>query len=406
MPEREDGGVTVTQRCRRMAEVAVLVVLGACLVAVPGIAAAYNETTSTAPVTPDDLSTYPRHVAECAGCHGGLTFESCGDCHLGFPGDHGQGPHAGYLETSTKCSVCHTVHVSISSGPLLLPGPTVTATCQSCHDGTGGYGVYGAIWRRTNQLPGAEHGVETTSVVPGGDPNTGGSADFAFSGTSGTLSCSDCHAAHGGDQLVVAAFPGDRQRTAVDYNSRHVRESNKLLRRRPIGSDRTVVQYGSDWCLGCHQGRGVTTTVHNHPVDSLDSTNVATPFTYNNVAVLASDDPTSTTVLQALGGWNRNISETYAENRGYLIPWPRTAEQGAHYPICQQCHEDSRDVGTLLAPGNQGDAADFTLTAEDGRTATDNPRFQNFPHETLNESMLVEEEDDLCLNCHPSGQLP
>jgi hypothetical protein len=38
----------------------------------------------------------------------------------------------------------------------------------------------------------------------------------------------------------------------------------------------------------------------------------------------------------------------------------------------------------------------------DGASASGNPRFQNFPHETQNEHLLVETADDLCLNCHPA----
>jgi hypothetical protein len=108
-----------------------------------------------------------------------------------------------------------------------------------------------------------------------------------------------------------------------------------------------------------------------------------------------------------------------AGNRGFLMPWPRTlgAEgQGAHLPICQQCHEDTREVGDLAADGS-GTAAPFTGAYGDGlewddvsKTWVDaigaNPLFQNFPHETENVRMLVEEDDDLCLNCHPMAQLP
>jgi Doubled CXXCH motif (Paired_CXXCH_1) len=41
-----------------------------------------------------------------------------------------------------------------------------------------------------------------------------------------------------------------------------------------------------------------------------------------------------------------------------------------------------------------------------GDAGTDNPPFQNFPHETVNAKMLVETNDDLCLNCHPADKLP
>jgi hypothetical protein len=51
-------------------------------------------------------------------------------------------------------------------------------------------------------------------------------------------------------------------------------------------------------------------------------------------------------------------------------------------------------------------AATFTVSASDGTSSTDDPRFQNFPHETPNAKMLVETNDDLCLNCRTSSQLP
>jgi hypothetical protein len=52
------------------------------------------------------------------------------------------------------------------------------------------------------------------------------------------------------------------------------------------------------------------------------------------------------------------------------------------------------------------DAATFTIPAADGTTSSDDPRFQDFPHETVNPSMLVETNDDLCLNCHTPSSLP
>ncbi|MDO8914852.1 MAG: hypothetical protein Q7W16_02060, partial [Coriobacteriia bacterium] len=120
------------------------------------------------------------------------------------------------------------------------------------------------------------------------------------------------------------------------------------------------------------------------------------PFTYDSVALLASDTMTDTTVLGSM-------AET---NRGYLMPFPRTPEQGTHTPICQQCHEDTRNVGVLSAAGTQAQPLPSTITTPDGWTDTDNPRFQNFPHETINATMLVEVDDNLCMNCHPPVALP
>ena len=76
-------------------------------------------------------------------------------------------------------------------------------------------------------------------------------------------------------------------------------------------------------------------------------------------------------------------------NAGYLMPYPRTTGAGGqsgHGPICQQCHEDARNVGTLSTDG-LATAAAFqssvpSWTAPDGWNSTDNPRFQTFPHET------------------------
>jgi len=119
------------------------------------------------------------------------------------------------------------------------------------------------------------------------------------------------------------------------------------------------------------------------------------------VPVLASDLPTSTTVLSSLVG-----TAGVRYNRGFLMPYPRTPLQAGHAPICQQCHEDARDAGELVGDGSTGDATPTVITAPDGLTATNNPRFQTFPHESVNANMLIEEYDDLCLNCHPVEGLP
>jgi hypothetical protein len=165
--------------------------------------------------------------------------------------------------------------------------------------------------------------------------------------------------------------------------------------------------------------------VHNHPVDTnADGRN------YSLVAILATDAPTSTTILGPLGGVPFAGTMTHTDswppqpansgNRGYLMPWPRTPEQQGHAPICQQCHEDTRYVGELVGNGSIGDAATATISAADnvywnGSTwaiaTSDNPSFQNFPHETLGYRLLVEAtttaySDDLCVNCHPTAQLP
>jgi predicted CXXCH cytochrome family protein len=340
---------------------------------------------------------------DCVPCHvPDATGNQCAMCHAPHNGTKlgavaGKGPHGLYTTTTKRCEACHALHDA--GGDKLLAASTVTASCNTCHDGTGGKGAYGAILARTGvdpQMTGGGHAIDTTSAVPGGDAESGGSATMSLSGVGGTLGCNDCHSPH--DSQTVTGFPSERWRTTFPLNVVTKTKTNKLLRQHPGDTTGTAVtEYGSDWCLACHKGRGDLGAAHNHPVDSIVTT--TTPFTYANVALLSTDDPTSVTVLGTLAG----------TNRGYLMPYPRTAQQGAHLPICQQCHEDSRNVGTLT--DNIGDAVPFSVTATDGNVPTDNPRFQNFPHETVNYRLLVEAStgayfDDLCLNCHPSAQLP
>ena len=332
---------------------------------------------------------------------GGIDFP--GYC---YPQCHGgsfspQGPHGGYATSSDKCGICHDVHAA-PGGVKLLPGATVVDTCFTCHDGTGGQGVYGAIAARTGQPAAGVHRYSATNVIPGGDSATGGAATRTFrETTTGNLICTDCHSPHDAD--TVADFAGDRWRTTNKY----MWTSSKLLRRKPTGADTAVDAYGSDWCLGCHGGRDSGGTVHNHPVDT-SATASGNPYTYANLPVLDSDALTGVTVLGGLAG-DATASPAIRWNRAFLMPVPRTPLQTGHAPICQQCHEDSRTVGgvgTLSADGSLADAAPVTITTPDGTTATDNPRFQNFPHETVNDKLLVESNDDLCTNCHVSAALP
>jgi hypothetical protein len=279
------------------------------------------------------------------------------------------------------------VHVATGGGTKLLPAATIKATCETCHDGSAGFGVYGTIAAR-GLTPGADHSIDTTNVVPGGNEADGGDAQYTFSGQNNYLTCSDCHSPHGAN--VVNTFTGDRSRTdttSVSY------VSSRLLKQRPNGSNYAITEYGSDWCGACHLGRLVNGSgVNNHPVES---TAVASFYYYDNAAR-----------VDGFSSANTEIGTLGRTNRGYVMPYPRTAQQSGHYPQCQQCHEDSRNVGdTTFGQLVAGEA--FTVTNADGNTASDNPRFQTFPHEAVNSNMLLETNDDLCTNCHdPMSALP
>jgi predicted CXXCH cytochrome family protein len=391
------------------------------LASAPG-AFAYNEYNAY-PANPSPLGNH----APCFDCHGakypGAGGENCLLCHGPNTGAYmgqgnGKGPHGLYTATADRCDSCHTIHDAPTDNAL-LPAATNTATCFICHDGTGGHGVYGTIAARGGSV-GASHSIDTTdgaNVIPGGSWASGGDRTQAFTGAGGKMGCNDCHSPH--DTNTVNEFAGDRQRTTVLWMN-HNETSNKLLKQRPTGATTATLEYGSDWCAGCHNGRTSGGMVLNHPVDStISRPNPADPpFTYSEVALLASaDTTTSSTILGPLGGWNRpphipvmhgspEPPDDYGMNRGYLMPYPRTAQQGDHYPICQQCHEDSRNAGNLSADGSEARSAPMVITAEDGAASTDNPRYQNFPHETVNRRMLVENNDDLCMNCHPPAVLP
>ncbi len=325
------------------------------------------------------------------------------NCH-GVSNTDGTGPHGNYSATSRVCSLCHTLHDAPEAGIKLLPQATVTSMCLMCHDGTGspGSGVYGAITGRGLTV-GAEHSVNATSVVPGGDPS-GGSAVVAFS-ESGLLGCGDCHSVHGNN--TVARFAGERARNSSNDTFRNYElRSTRLLKTRPGAATTSVAEYGSDWCLSCHQGRASGSgAVHNHPVES--SLTTSAPYVYDRVPRMYSNTST-TTVLGTMGRLGTDPATGLTRvrhNRAFVMPWPRTALQAGHLPICMQCHEDTRYVGEV------GAVASSTVSAANGTAVADNPRFQNFPHETLGYRMLVESTttaytDDLCMNCHPVTQLP
>jgi predicted CXXCH cytochrome family protein len=373
----------------------IAIVVIAALLLFPATALAYDEPHNQPRFTSSGGVNHGTTGQSCNSCHRAAIAGGSYDCTVCHPFSGAgpevrKGPHGAYSASSDRCDACHTVHAAGST--LLLSKPTVTDACYACHDGTGGQGVYGAIAARGGTVAGT-HRIDTTNTVPGGDAVTGGSATMAFGGPGGTLGCDDCHSPH--DSSTVASFTLERRRTDEDsYLDSYKLKTNRLLRQNPGGSTATATVYGSDWCLACHKGRSSAGPAHNHPVDSKAAT--SNPFYYESAAILTTDAPTSTTTTGTLA----------RTNRGYLMPYPRSSQQAGHSPICQQCHEDSRNVGQLVGAGITADAATFSITATDGKVPGDNPRFQNFPHETANARMLVENGDDLCTNCHPPAALP
>jgi hypothetical protein len=141
--------------------------------------------------------------------------------------------------------------------------------------------------------------------------------------------------------------------------------------------------------------------MQSHPV--LDSDD---EYYYDNVQGVAGADTTET----ALGSLGQS-------NRGYVVPEVEDPEADPRpAPLCQQCHEDARNVGPSERGTNPMLSEDQTFTVSayaslPSEETTDNPRFQVFPHESDVQYFLVrpvvETVDDtetatysLCLNCH------
>ncbi len=85
------------------------------------------------------------------------TGKTCVECHGADEGwtstttvePTRKGPHGGYTTGTQKCATCHTIHMAPAGSVMLLPAATIKDTCNSCHDGTGGNGVYGVVEART-----------------------------------------------------------------------------------------------------------------------------------------------------------------------------------------------------------------------------------------------------------------
>lgn len=327
---------------------------------------------SAAPVLAYDETGSGRTCIECHGQDDG-TPQSATESRR-------RGPHGGYTTGTQKCQTCHVPHdagnpetiILLDSAPSAV-GPTISDTCLTCHDGTGGAGVYGVIRHLDPLAEVSEHRINSGTggvmAVPMG-ASDGTTASVGFTGADGGLSCGDCHSAH--DSGTVDAFIGDRVRTADDTSAAVA--SNRLLKRKPTSATTSTAVYGTEWCGGCH--KGYSRTGHTHSVST------APTRYYDKVDRLNAAGTAMDAAPGPLGGSNRGYVTTNA-------PEP---------PICQQCHEDRRDVGNAVK--YQVSAAETFSPSLDGATPG-NPRFQNFPHETAGTALLVEDEAWLCGNCHP-----
>lgn len=320
-----------------------------------------------------------------------LVASSCDQCHSatssgGTSEWDGSGPHGGYIASSSKCQLCHTVHNAPQDSVLLLRGATATGMCRTCHDGTGSsIGVYATIEAHGGVVA-QEHSMETTSVVPGGS-----------SGLDGVLSCIHCHSVHAAN--TVEPFLRD---SASAFDPAEPVISDCLLRSNPIGSaPGSYPEYGARWCASCHDQRHSDSVMTmNHPVESsltwgygdVTSTVLPTSYSYDYFY-----DPVAVGMGRTNGAYLMAPVDASGDGR----------VESRRDPMCQQCHEDARIV-TQAFQGDythRGDPTDpyFNPYLD---PAPINPEFLTFPHQTTNDNFLVETGDDLCMNCHSVAVLP
>lgn len=309
---------------------------------------------------------------------------SCDQCHAvdsEAPPADGSGPHGHYSTTTSKCSVCHDVHNANAGGVILLRGATVSAACLTCHDGTqSGIGPYDTIEAHGGTVA-AQHRTDTTNVVPGGTTNL-----------TGSLACSDCHSVHGAG--TVTAFLRDSGFAGTTYiGGADAYVTSDCLLRSDVNGE-SVAEYGALWCAACHDQRHSDSgTAINHPVDS------AADWGYGDVVSTVTLDSWRAGPYDGSG----NAIGMGRTNGGYIMA--PAAEDGdgrvavRRDPMCQQCHEDARNVTEVFS-------ADYTYRGTDPWNTPVNPEFVTFPHQTTNPRLLVETYDDLCLNCHPVSGLP
>jgi len=281
----------------------------------------------------------------------GMYSNNCAKCHGGKKDGTGyktrqRGPHGGYTTQTKNCQTCHTIHYvgpstsAYANGKLLLPGATVTAVCNYCHDLTataqGPYNMGGVNSLDTQRtIDGTPTGTKRVAAhrvvgltvygqtwsnpynnIPGGDNTTGGGAAIRTGAGSvnpaqGRLSttnftCDSCHTPHGVAGATVKSYLGDSHvkngvtqlysgntavdgvlpyidwMEAVDYNL-----TNRLLKKTPNGVTYSVYnEYNAGWCASCHEGRDNNHGgALNHPVDV-----TAPGYTYLNDMKFFDDD--------------------------------------------------------------------------------------------------------------------
>ena len=254
----------------------------------------------------DELASMPEQhtgtggvVRDCTPCHRtdahGSGMQHVPRAALGCQAGRGcgQGPARSVHGGDDRCDACHDVHDA--GGPNLLPGRDGDRRCYTCHDGTGGNGVYGAIGGAGCPGGGAPHRRDERR--PRRERDQRGPRRWrSRAGRDARLR----RLPQPARRNTVAPFTSDRLRThghAIDATST-THETNRLLDSNPAARRRRGrVRLGLVPRVprGARRPAAPSTTIRSTRADR------AGAFTYANVAVLASDGPTSATTTGPLG---------------------------------------------------------------------------------------------------------
>ncbi len=377
--------------------------------------------------------TFDRDSTNCQYCHPAGNY-------------HTSGPHGNYTATTDFCKICHQVHNSKNRSLLRMGAETATDVCLYCHDltqskyapysfydsGSVTASVYAAhrvpgiilphdyVNALGEQVSGGRDYVLSGFIVPGGSETDGGLGYFdgsrqgKLSGNS--LSCFSCHSVHAVAGSMIKPYLGESQTKVAVEESGHEKKlylTSRLLRNRPDVTGAYVYEYGAQWCMACHKGRGGTLMVgFNHPVNNegygYDFLNNLQESEYvfpggKEAALLDIIEKKYVIVDDGLENGTMEGAHIRKEprNNAWYTMVLKDAISGADRPdgnttysiggpSCQQCHANPRDVERAFAIGG----------------VDENPLRMSFPHVSRNQGMLVETLDDLCTNCHGLVNLP
>lgn len=393
------------------------------------------------------------------------TSKGCTFCHTNQR-EHTAGPHGGYQTTTDKCMACHTVHKA--ENEALLPGTTVTGTCNFCHDLTQTeYAPYYTAYLPSGESIKSAHQVQGLDIptsglgnwdgslsIPGGDPVSGGAKNLDASAqgrlsTTTKFTCDSCHTPHAIEGSTVQPYFGESH-LKFEINSAgdagRFWLTDRLLKAKLNGSSGfRYTKYSSDWCAGCHLGRYKNGVIHNHPVamtgavpDGITAADPTDAEGYQFLNFLTGADFDN----GASKTWLINNAKT-SDGRYNVFYW---AKDGSADLISGNIVDlDERGSGPRVLKLDPRSNKQYTMTAgdpvnhnaarPDGYVSIleypDGPSCQQchgnarnvedpfleslevnehmvmtFPHVSRYESLTVENNDDFCTNCHGLEDLP